>query len=340
MLQDEKIPLIPEIPQELLTKILMREVVVFVGSGVSMLEKVPSWKDLALKYLEDWKKAGGLTYDAYEKLKREKADPLELLTICSGVLGIETVKTQLTNKLSEDLKDENKKAISRIYGYIRDLKAGYVTTNYDDFLENALLTSDDISIKENEYLQILKEPDISIALDQMGLDENLDIPTGKIVYLHGKAANPKEGIKNEIILTLEDYLKHYKDIENGINGKTFLEKVFNKTFLFIGLGLKEFEIIQHIKPPSNNTSHYLLLGVSDYEKCILEQYRAYYKILNIWPIFYNMSQNGYRQLEYVLKSWSDNVRAARVKNYENRIGSDNDIKNLKKIQELENEGFE
>lgn len=343
MAEDKKIPLIPEIPQELLRKILMGEVVVFIGSGVSRLAGVPSWKDLALKYLEEWRVEKKLQYDVFDKLKREKSDPLELLTICAGVLGADKVKERLKSKLLESLTDDKTEYILRIYGYIRDLKTGYVTTNYDDFLEKALPTVDDIAAKENECLQVL-EPGNTIALNQVGLNDNLDIPVGKIVYLHGKALNPndipKGGIENKIILTLEDYLEHYRDFDKGWNGKSFLKKVFNKTFLFIGLGLKEFEIIQHIQKPSINTNHYLLLGISNYEGCISTEYINYYNILNIKPIFYNISNNGYHQLEDVLMDWSNKVRTARVKSYESRIESDKDIKHLKKIQELKNEGFE
>ncbi|MDD4166625.1 MAG: hypothetical protein PHN29_06350, partial [Endomicrobiaceae bacterium] len=66
------IPEIPEIPRDLLAKILREEVIVFVGNGVSMLACIPSWKDLASKYLEDWRSRGSISYDAFEKLKREK----------------------------------------------------------------------------------------------------------------------------------------------------------------------------------------------------------------------------------------------------------------------------
>lgn len=338
MEQIEKIPFQPEIPPELLDKILMGEVVVFVGSGVSRLFGVPSWKGLALKYLDDCK---NLSYDVYEKLKREKTDPLELLTICADILGTDVVKKQLKEKLEGKLNDKEKECLLRIYGYIRDLKVGYITTNYDSFLENALLTIDDISGKEKENLQIV-DPENTGELNQVGLDNKLEIPVGKIVYLHGKAMNPGEqqrgGIVNNIILTLEDYLEHYKD--DG-KGKNFLKQIFDKnTFLFIGLGLKEFEIIQHIQKPANNMNHYLLLGVSSYECNMLTGYTRYYKILNIEPVFYNISEKGYLQLEDVLRNWSNKVRIARVKNYEGIIKSQKDIQNLKRIQESKDEGFE
>lgn len=339
MKQELKIEPIPDIKQDLLIKILREEVVVFIGSGVSMLAGVPSWTGLALEYLKDWRSSRKLPYDVYDKLKREKTDPLELLTICSGVLGVEVVKKQLKEKLTGRLTVKDMEYISRIYGYIRDLKTGYITTNYDDFLETTPPTTDELSIKENDCLKKLQKI-TSVNLNQVDLDDRLDIPMDKIVYLHGKALPSKEGVENKIILTLEDYLDHYKDIEKGKNGKSFLKQVFkNNTFLFIGLGLKEFEIIQHIQKPYNNAKHYLLMGVSNYEQCILEQYKNYYKILNIEPIFYDMSQNGFHQLEYVLKAWSDKVRVERIKNYENMIATKKDRDNLLKIQRHKDGSF-
>jgi hypothetical protein len=337
MNQEVEITPIPKIPQDLLKKMLKEEIIVFIGSGVSMLANVPSWKDLALSYLEDWRSGGELPYDVYDKLKREKTDPLELLTICSGVLGVDVMKKQLEGKLTgkEDIDRRR-----RLYGYIRDLRTGYVTTNYDDFLETTLPSErDELASKESEYLEKLQKP-LVVTLNRVDLDDKLDVPIDKIVYLHGKASSQREkGIENKIILTLKDYLEHYRDTEKGKNGKSFLKQVFNKTFLFIGLGLKEFEIIQHIQKPSNNTNHYLLLGVSNHEKCILEQYINYYKILNIEPVFYSISDNGYHQLEYVLKAWSDSVRGERIKNYENRITAKKDNDNLIKIQRLKDGSF-
>ncbi len=343
MIAENKFQLIPDIPPELFSQILEGNVIVFVGNGISRLAGVPSWRELALGYLEDWRANDNLSYDVYEKLKREKTDPLELLTICAEKIGREKLKKQLFSKLRKSIVEnsEEEKKIQRIYGYIRDFRGGYVTTNYDDYLESSLPTSDVLSAQEREYWNLLNQ-NFSDKLTRVDLNDSLEQARDKIVYLHGKAMksefSAEDSIHNDIILTLEDYLEHYK--ENGGRGKNFLNNVFtNHIFLFIGFGLREFEIIQHIRRPDNSHSHYILLGASDYEYEISEQYKQYYRILNITPIFYSMSLKGYYQLEDVLKEWSSRIRAKRSEKLNDLQKVKQRVENLRRIRSLKDGTF-
>ena len=232
MSETNKFEFIPDIPKELLPEILNGNVIVFVGNGVSRLAGIPSWKELAHMYLEDWREDENtdLSYDVYEKLKREKIDPLELLTICAGKLGKKKIKEQLFAKLNGSLSEKSKEKIQRIYGYIRDFNAGYITTNYDSYLE--------MSNPQNSMLSegnSKPNVDVSKRLTRVELNDNLESIEDKIVYLHGKAEDPnspeKNGIRNDIILTLEDYLGHYKD--NGGLGKEFLGKILGTIFFYL-----------------------------------------------------------------------------------------------------------
>ena len=82
-----------------------------------------------------------------------------------------------------------------------------------------------------------------------------------------------------------------------------------------------------------------MLGVSDYEYTIKEQYEKYYRILNITPIFYNMSQKGYHQLEDVLQKWSFIIRNAREDGLKELERSDKEAENFKQIRSLNNGTF-
>lgn len=338
------IPELPEIPPVLRDKLLEGEVIIFVGNGVSRIGGVLSWKELAHAFLEDWynDEKYQLSYDAYRKLKMEKNDPLELLTICEGVLGKKYLLQHLSNKLLQKINQENKNEnkLKEIYGYIRDLRAGYITTNYDSFLEDASPTLDLLSEKEMEYMKQLRYI-LPSRLNIADLNDSLNEHINKIVYLHGKIEQQSAQLDNKVILTLGDYLEHYHKDENRQNGRGFLEHLAKKTFLFIGLGLKEFEIIQHINPPTNSAGlHYLLLGMSNSEADLEEQYRKYYKVLHIQPIPYNISYNGYDQLMYVLKNWSEQIRRSRISKYQKLIKSAQDAENVRLIMELQNAPFE
>ncbi|MDR0956374.1 MAG: SIR2 family protein [Endomicrobium sp.] len=328
MKKNNKIFKIPEIPAKIFEKLEKGEVIIFLGNGIARLGGVPSWKELALSYLEDWLESGDIDYDGYEKLKEK--NPLELLTICSGHNSFRR------ENLKDKLRPKDEKKILEICAYLRDFKAGYVTTNYDDYIERAEYTDDKLEEEEKKLLRKLKMPvKEDLKLVKLSDNDNMDDPKNKIVYLHGKATckeNEKDCV-NKIILTLKDYIDHYQDSQDNKymgQGKKFLKLIFNKMILFIGLELQEFEIIQHILPPTSDVTHYLLLGVSEYEQCVLEEYIKYYKILNVEPIFFNKSEKGYHQLEDILKVWSKKIRNSRIKSYKDKIKSSKDFDNLKK----------
>ena len=328
---EEIIPEIPELDEDLLKKILAREIVIFVGNGVSRLGGVPSWKGLAHAFLKKWHEQTDtkLNFDAYQKLKTDKSDPLELLTMCESALGRDALLQELPGLLRA-----NKEGIIRqIYGYLRDFRAGYITTNYDSFLEDTPVTDDQLGNKEADFRYKLQQNKIPLSLKRASLEDNLDFHTDKIVYLHGKVSAHKDGAgDNPIILTLSDYLEHY---HKGGRGRAFLEKIEQKTFLFVGLGLKEFEIIEHIKPPIGSINkHFILLAMLAYEAEIKKHYEEYYKKLNIKLIPYNISRKGYIQLKFVLESWSQKIRLARLAEYDKLYRGQKTEEDLQKIKEL------
>lgn len=334
-LEDSSIKFIPDIDHDLLAGLLRGEVVIFVGNGVSRLGGVPSWDDLATSFWKDCFDQGFVNFATYNRLKNELKDPLELLSICSEKLGSAYLATELKNKLY--IPDEKRKKLNKIYGYIRDFQAGYVTTNYDSGLEDAQLTQEDISQDEETLRDKLKE--IPKRLTRVELNNSFKDHKNKIAYLHGSASLPTEhGIENKIILTLPDYIRHYREKQPG-NGKCFLENLFKKTCLFIGYGLKEQEILQHLVTPGEPVTHYLLQGLFSDEQCILKEYERFYQSIHVKLIPYNLSERGYAQLEEVLQSWSRTFRQAKIDYYKKRIQRDEDAKNLCLIQEQNNEAF-
>jgi hypothetical protein len=167
---------------DLFKAIIRGEVLVFIGNGVSRLAGVPSWKELALKYLDDWwnKKDSDLTYDAYEKLKSMES-PLKLISICISKLGYD--RETLNNKL-RDINKSDQDRLKKIYSHIRDFQTGYITTNYDRFILEA-----DISPENKKEQGFLKSTHTQKEeeFEEIGFQVGTDIPRNKILYLHGKS---------------------------------------------------------------------------------------------------------------------------------------------------------
>lgn len=316
---------IPDLPQELLKEIVDGNVIIFIGNGVSRVGNIPSWKELALKYLNDWYNSsdGSLSFDMYEQIKNKQ--PLEILTMCSCHNSFN--KNNLDKKLTGHLSQKEKDLLEEIYGYLQEFQAGYITTNYDNYLLQPYKRNQDeekLCIKLNKKLEQIQE---------VSFEDFIREQKNGVVYLHGRLSSKFQ----KPILTLKDYLEHYREYGTGRN---FLKNSFNKPILFIGFGLMEFEIIQHIQPPPEATfKNYLLLGISEYEKGTMEQYIKYYEILNIIPIFYNKTRKGYKQLLYVLEEWSKQIIQKRIENYKDMIGKQEDEQNLLKLKGLKNEGF-
>jgi len=322
----KELPHIPTLPQELLEEITKGNVIVFIGNGVSRLGNIPSWKELAIQYLNDWYNSsdGSLSFDMYEQIKNK--NPLEILTMCKCHSSFNI--NSLDNKLTGRLSNKDRKLLKKTYKYLQDFQTGYITTNYDKFLLQSYESNpkeENLCIKLNKKIEQMQE---------VSFDDFIKEQKSRVVYLHGRLNSKYQSP----ILTLKDYLEHYR--EHG-PGRNFLKNIFSyKSIFFIGLGLTEFEIIQHIQPPRIATfKNYLLLGISEYEKNTREQYSKYYEILNIVPIFYNKTQKGYKQLVDILEIWATQIIQKRIEKYNAMIQSQENEQNLQKLKGLKNEGF-
>lgn len=265
-----------QIPESLMRKFEENDLIIFVGSGVSKLCGLPSWKELANYLVDTIFQDGRISYDLSESLKKES--PLKALSLCKSIINKDDVfKKHLENRLNvESTKGKD------IHKAIRKFECPCITTNYDILLEqNGMLKRED------------------------NFDSFLKKPTGKVYYLHGQLYDNI----NDIIITLKSYCTHYA--EEGA-GRKILKKLFSeKSVLFIGLGLEEFEIVEHVHVSKNQSRHYALIPTRTYEDNLIKEYKEYYDAINIELISYDISLNGYRELENVLLDWSEQVEAKR-----------------------------
>ena len=280
------IPDIPELPIHLKHDILNGKTIIFVGAGLSKLVGMPTWKELAEIRLKEVRKRKLIDYDMYLRLLTQR--PLKILSICEDFLERKDWhKCLYSNYSSQKAK--------RISNLLSPFNSGFITTNYDKLLELVPI------INASKFATKSTKPEPNTGVSHIKEETDFDIflsePKHKVYYLHGKDLSDA----NPPICTLKDYLRHYK--KDG-RGREILERLCGrKSLLFIGVGLEEFEILEHLHISQYENQHYALVPMYSYEGHILEQYQAYYRILNIEILPYNISQNGYEQLENVLKSW-------------------------------------
>lgn len=302
------IPAIPPIPELLKIKAKQGKLVLFIGAGASRLVGYPSWAELASKYLnalwEHSRKAETpdrkiLNYYEYQQLS--KLEPRKLLSICYDLF--EKNKHIIARPKLKDIcqKSDIPGFAKRVYEYLRDFNAIYVTTNYDDCLAKAVPAS---------LAGLKADKDKSVSCDVPQLTEIFvkeellvsKLQQGHVLYLHGKAEE-----ESEAIVTISDYLKHYqKDSYPAV----LLEKLFagNFSVLFVGYGLEEFEILEFIVSRSKTSPkeifNFMLYPACQQEQQLLRFFDAYYEKLGIRIVPFSIDGAGHDQLEVVLREWS------------------------------------
>lgn len=284
----ETIPEIPKLTKRLKQDILSGKMIIFIGSGLSKLLGLSSWKELAENRLKKILKDKKISYEIYLHLRKE--NPLKVLSICESFLD----KEDWHNSLYKS--NYNEEEAKKIMSLLSPFDFGFVTTNYDNLLELIpIINSSKLATQSNRPESIVES---SRVQEEINFEIFMREPRHKVYYLHGKELSKD----NPPVCTLNDYLRHYR--RDG-RGRNTLEKLCaKKSLLFIGVGLQEFEILEHLHMSRYENQHYALIPMFSYENRILEQYKAYYRTLNIEILPYNISNNGYEQLIHVLECWS------------------------------------
>lgn len=191
----------------------------------------------------------------------------------------------------------------------------FVTTNYDEWLDEEISTSD---------LRIDAATNPSVAPEQKSRNvyhrvedltaANLNQPN-TVIHLHGSLLD-----SDGMVLTTQDYVRHYAN--DRISGDpaqenrvlTFLENLFKqKTVLFVGYGLEELEILEYVilKARRIRTSgqleakHFLLQGFFSHEKSLMRSLKQYYlRECGIQLIPFLRDQRDWDQLLEVLKEFA------------------------------------
>lgn len=115
-----------------------------------------------------------------------------------------------------------------------------------------------------------------------------------------------------MIISARQYLLHYQQA----NIRKFLDTLFSDfTVLFVGYGLEELEILDHVflnRRPKDQANavgqHYLLFPIFSYEGQLLRRLTSFYRTLNVELVAYHRDLNDYAEVVEVIARWSKEIR--------------------------------
>lgn len=276
------------LPDEIRQAALDGNLVFFVGAGVSMLVGLPSWEGLAWKVLEDLRKKELFNYSELEQLKG--LDAKKLLSIAEVVAEQNTITLDLAKYFDNDGENQG------IYYYLNKIGCSCVTTNYDELLKPQFNRAKDGSATAAPVIRINHKSDFHAG--------HLNVP-GAVVHLHGSKSCPET-----MVFTTKQYLDHY----DHDTVKNFLGEMFDKkTVLFIGYGLEEVEVLEHILrrgrvQDTKNRRHFALMPFYHSQRPLYERLHEYYKkSFGVHLLGFIRDHKDYMQLEDNIKAWSEQI---------------------------------
>ncbi|MFA6187271.1 MAG: SIR2 family protein [Phycisphaerae bacterium] len=228
-----------QIPESLKQALIGNKLVLFIGAGLSIPSKAPSWPKLIQELVECCKNEG-------MRLTQLEIDEIEYLIQKEGshgnLLAADFLKRKLEDKMHEHIQTRFiSLSPSRTHKLIADLNVNLVTTNFDMLLEE--------SIKQvtGEYPTIYGPND---EYNQARLSDD----KRWIYKMHGCCKYP-----DKTILTNSDYLNIRE-----CNKATLQKLLQTKTALFIGSSLSDPDVLACLLQVSsnyrnNNPRHYALV---------------------------------------------------------------------------------
>lgn len=279
---------IPKLPEEIIQAGLNGDLVLFVGAGISKLVGLPSWGELAFAVLEQLRNFQLLNYSELDHLSQ--LDPKKQLSIAKLIASENDCKLDLIAPFQGQAEGNT------IYRSINDIGCTCVTTNYDELLCPSFIETKDGSTTPHPVKRFFEKKDF--------FSSKLNEP-GTVLHLHGSISEPKQ-----MVLTTEDYLLHYDDE----NVKHFLKELFSKkTVFFIGYGLEETELLEHIvrrgqMKPRSERRWFTLQGFFQSQKPLYENLHHYYlNSFGIHLIGFIRDYENYNQQERIFKDWAGQI---------------------------------
>ena len=310
----EEILLIPEVPQALREAAQVGKLIPFVGAGVSRLAGCPDWDEFANAALDVFVEQEKFNHAQLDQVKH--LSPRIKLSIARAIQARTGIQIDFRKLLHQKPREKHLVG-QRLYSYLSKIGKTFVTTNYDEWLDEqfsygpAGLTGEATATAQpppRPRTVYHKPEELTVAnLNQ----ENV------VIHLHGSVSDP-----SGMIMTTPDYVQHYANERGASDGNqekhvlSFLAHLFtHKTVLFVGYGLEELEILEYVILKARTTKgmeirHFLLQGFFSHERELMTSLRTYYHDCGIHLLPFLKDQEGWTQLFHVLESFGQSVPAS------------------------------
>lgn len=280
------------------------ELVVFVGAGASMLCGSPDWRGFANQVVGALEKGSVLGFLEAEQL-RGLGDSRRTLSIAMALAKEKGIAIDFDGIL-HPTKPE---AIgSVLYELLSGLRPVFVTTNYDKWLDDAGPEEVSMEIRVGGESEPAKGPS---RRPKYYLREHLSsallAERGAVIHLHGSYTEP-----SSMVVSLKDYIKHYADPRV----QAFLSAMFkNHTVLFVGYGLAELEVLDHIirsneslRTGTAEPRHFLLYAYRSTESVQTRFIEHFFREqCGVRVVPYCIDAKGYQEVVEVFKGWSSEL---------------------------------
>jgi hypothetical protein len=289
-------PQIPPIPLEVKQAANEANLVIFIGAGVSRLMGCPSWDQFADDALRQLANQDLITFGDMQQLSHLPAK--QRLSIA---LQVSKSKKKLLDFAA--LIQPKHPLNSKVYDYLKGIGCIYVTTNYDRFLDSmsGKITAGGPDV-EGE-VSVIHKPEL-ICRPRKFKSLRLREP-GTVIHLHGSIDEPES-----MIMTTPQYLNHYNDKRV----QDFLYELFNRyTVLFLGYGLEEWEVLEHIlrkgvQHADKKRKQFTLTGFYSHQEKTFSHLSDYYEeSFGLSLVHFSLDYLEYDQLEKIMEDWAGNL---------------------------------
>jgi len=282
---------IPELPPQIKRAAEIGELVIFIGAGMSYELGCSDWNGLANDLIrrcentlgEDEPLLNNFEATQLRNMLEQSGNSKKVITICNGILSQSGHDELFLEEMKKSLNDEKVASTNpklKTYRDLFNLNGIFVTTNADRHIDQIFNPQNIIT---NKFTG-------STAL----VNKNL-------YKIHGSISEPAS-----LIFTVEQYFARYKDKEFI----KFLESLFTKTVLFVGYGLGEFELLEHMyKNITLSENHYFYLGgYYTHEKRLCDFEQMYFDQMKVKLILYSKDKKGFKQLPIVIEEWVKQIQ--------------------------------